>query len=92
MKFQGKKDVHGAFSRFKSQWIVERYLEQFGIDFDQTFTAVVKEISFRVLFIVAYYDLDINQMDMKMAFFYKLIDQLVYGRFQKALKLPQIEV
>lgn len=85
--FKVKKDVHGAFSRFKSQLIVERYLEQFGIDFDQTFTAVVKAITFRVLFIVAYYDLDINQMDMKMAFFYKLI----YGRFQKALKLPQTE-
>ena len=34
---------------------------------------------FRIFFaITALYDLDINQMDVKMAFLYSLIDQLVY--------------
>lgn len=36
-------------------------------------------MAFRVLFaIAAYYDLDIDQMDVKTAFLYGLIDQLVY--------------
>lgn len=41
-------------------------------------------MGFRVLFgITAYYDLDINQMDVKTAFLYGLIDQLVYIQISK---------
>lgn len=40
---------------------------------------MVKPIAFRVIFaIVAYYNLDIDQMDIKTVFFYDLINQLVY--------------
>lgn len=54
-------------------------MQQFGIDFDQTYAAVVKPMAFRVLFaIAAYFDLDIDQMDVKTAFLYGLIDQLIY--------------
>ncbi len=52
--------------------------------FDQTFAAVVKPMAFRVLFaIAAYYDLDIGQMDVKIAFLYGLIDQLIYVEMRK---------
>lgn len=41
-------------------------------------------MTFRALFaIAAYYDLDINQIDEKTAFLYKLIDQLVYIQISK---------
>lgn len=54
------------------------YLQQFGINFDQTFATVVKLIAFRVLFaITAYYNLDIDQIDVKIAFLYSLINQYV---------------
>lgn len=40
-----------------------------------TFVAVVKTIVFRVLFIIkSYYNFDINQMDIKTAFLYEIID------------------
>lgn len=74
-----KRDVDGNIARFKARWVVKGYLQQFGIDFDQTFAAVVKPMAFRVLFAVAaFFDLDIDQMDVKTAFLYGLIDQLVY--------------
>lgn len=39
---------------------------------------------FRVLFaIAAYYDLDIDQINIKIAFFYGLINQLVYVQISK---------
>ena len=73
-----KRDVDGNVTRLKARWVVKGYLQQFGVDFDQTFAAVVKPIAFRVLFAVAaYFDLDIDQMDVKTAL-YGLIDQLVY--------------
>ncbi len=82
--FKVKRDVNGAIARFKARWVVKGYLQQFGIDFNQTFAAMVKPMAFRVLFaIAAYYDLDINQMDVKTAFFYSLIDQLVYIQIPK---------
>ncbi len=63
--FKVKRDVNGAITRFKALWVLRGYLHQFRIDFDQTFAAVVKPMAFRVLFaIAAYYDLDIDQMDV----------------------------
>lgn len=82
--FKVKRDVNGAVARFKARWVVRGYLQQLGIDFDQTFAAVVKPMAFRVLFaIAAYYDLDIDQMDVKTAFLYGLLDQLVYVQMPK---------
>ena len=44
-------------------------------------------MAFRVLFaIAAFYDLDIDQMDVKTAFLYSLIDQLVYIEIPKRIK------
>lgn len=77
--YKMKRDVEGKISRFKACWVFKGYLQQFGIDFDQTYTAVVKPMAFRFLFaIAAYFDLDIDQMDVKTAFLYGLIDQLIY--------------
>ncbi len=74
-----KRDVDGNIACFKARWVVKGYLQQFGVDFDQTFAAVVKPMVFRVLFAVAaFFDLDIDQMDIKTAFLYGLINQLVY--------------
>lgn len=44
-------------------------------------------MAFRVLFaIMAFFDLDINQMDVKTTFLYSLIDQLVYVEISKNIK------
>ena len=46
--------------------MVKSYLQQYGVDFDQIYAAIVKRMAFRVLFaIAAYDDLDIDQMDVK---------------------------
>ena len=61
--YKVKRDVNGNITRFKARWVGKGYLQQFGVDFDQTFAAVVKPMAFRVLFVIA-------------AFLYGLIDQL----------------
>ena len=87
--FKIKRDVNGDIARFKARWVVRGYLQQFGVDYDQTYAAVVKPMAFRVLFaIAAYYDLDIDQMDMKTAFLYGLIDHLVYVQIPKGSESP----
>lgn len=48
------------------------------------FAAIIKPIVFRVLFTIAdYYNLNIDQRDIKTAFLYKMIDQLVYMQILK---------
>ncbi len=74
-----KRDVNSNIACFKAKWVVKGYLQQFEVDFDLTFTSVVKPIAFKVWFAVAaFFDLDIDQMDVKTAFLYGFIDQLVY--------------
>lgn len=54
--------------------------------FDYKFIIIVKLIVFRVPFIIAvYYDLNINQINVKMTFLYKIIDQQVYIQISKNL-------
>ncbi len=82
--FKVKRDVNGDIAQFKARWVVQGYLQQYGVDFDQTYAAIMKPMAFRVLFaIAAYYDFDIDQMDVKTAFLYGLIDQLVYVQIPK---------
>ncbi len=82
--YEVKRDVDGNVARFKARWVVKRYLQQFEVDFDQTCAAIAKPMAFRVLFaIAAFFDLDIDQMDVKTAFLYGLIDQLVYVEIPK---------
>ncbi len=82
--YKVKRDVNGDIVRVKARWVVKGYLQQFGVDFDQTFAAVVKPMAFRVLFAIAeYYDLDIDQMDVMTAFLYGLIDWLIYVEIPK---------
>ena len=67
--------------------MVKGYFQQLGVDFNQTFVVVVKPMAFRVLFaIAAYFDLDIDQMDVKTAFLYGLINQLIYIKISKGTK------
>lgn len=69
------------------KWVIKKYLQQYDIDFDQTFAAIIKPIAFRVFFAIAvFYNLDINQIDVKTAFLYSLIDQLVYVEISKETK------
>lgn len=63
------------------------YLQQYGIDFDQTFIAIVKFIAFGVFFaIVAFFDLNIDQIDVKTVFLYGFINQLIYIEILKSIK------
>lgn len=51
------------------------------------FVVIVKPMAFRVLFaIIVYYNLDINQMDVKVVILYKMINQLVYVQIPKYLE------
>lgn len=52
------------------------------------FVAVIKPIAFRAFFVImVFFDLDINQIDIKTAFLYSFINQLVYIEIFKGSEL-----
>ena len=59
--FKVKKEKDSKVLRYKARQVIKGYLQQYGVNYDQTFTAVVKPIAFRALFaITAYYNLKIK--------------------------------
>lgn len=89
--FKLKQSLNDKITQFKARWVVKRYLQQYGIDYHQTYASVVKPMAFRALFAVgAYYNLDVDQMDVKTAFLYGIIKQLIYVKLPPGYKKPGI--
>src|SRR5436189_2878146 len=77
--FKYKRGPLGEVIRHKARWVVKGYGQQQGIDYDETFASVVKPMSYKALFaIAASLDLEIEQMDVKTAFLYGLVEEDVY--------------
>ena len=59
--------------------MVRSFQQKEGLDFFDTFITVIKLISYKALFaIAAVYDLEIEQIDVKTAFFYNNILKKIY--------------
>ena len=59
--FKVKRGRDGEVLRYKARWVVKGNLQQYSINYNQTFTVVVKPIAFRTLFIItAYYNFKIK--------------------------------
>jgi len=77
--YKVKCDAHGQVSRYKACWVVKGYKQQFDIDYDQIFASVVKPQMYKTLFaLAAHYDLEVDQMNVTIAFLYGPIDQVIY--------------
>ncbi len=77
--FKTKKDANGDITRFKARWVVKGFLQKEGVDFFETFAAVVKAPSFKLVFaLIALYDLECAQMDMVTAFLNPILKEKVY--------------
>ena len=64
---------------YKARWVVRGFEQIHGVNYDQTFASVVKSMSFKALFaIMAYYDLECEQMDVITAFLNALLKETIY--------------
>ena len=67
--FKTKKDATGKISRFKARLVIKGCAQKHGIDYEETYSPVVRYTSIRFLLaIAAKYNLDIDQMDAVCAF------------------------
>ncbi|KAI5323986.1 hypothetical protein L3X38_033059 [Prunus dulcis] len=77
--FKRKKGSHGKVEAYKARLIAKGYRQRERIDYEETFTPIAMIKSIRILLAIAtYYDYEIWQMDVKMAFLNGHLQEEIY--------------
>src|SRR4051812_8171782 len=74
-----KKHVDGTVERYKARLVAKGFKQRYGIDYEDTFSPVVKAATVRlVLSIVVYRGWSLRQLDVKNAFLHGVMEEEVY--------------
>ncbi len=77
--FKVKTGAPGSTPRYKARLVAKGYSQRSGIDYGETYAPVAKHDTLRVvLSIVAAFDLEMIQLDIKTAFLYGELDEEIY--------------
>jgi hypothetical protein len=67
--FKTKRNADGKIERYKARLVAKGYNQKEGIDYNETFSLVSTKDAFRVMMaLVAHFNLELHQMDVKTAF------------------------
>ncbi|RDX76659.1 hypothetical protein CR513_43328, partial [Mucuna pruriens] len=77
--FKTKKDSKDNIKRYKVRLVAKVFTQKKGIDYKETFSLISSKDSFRIVMtLVAHFDLELHQMDVKTAFLNDDIDETIY--------------
>jgi hypothetical protein len=77
--FRHKLLADGSLDRYKARWVLRGFTQRPGVDYDETFSPVVKPATVRVVLSLALsQDWPIHQLDVKNAFLHGTLTETVY--------------
>ena len=77
--FCQKFNADGSFDRYKARWVLRGFTQRPGVDYDETFSPVVKPATVRtVLSLALSQQWSIHQLDVKDAFLHGTLSETVY--------------
>jgi hypothetical protein len=77
--FRLKHDRDAKSLRYKVRWVAHDFKQRHEVDFDETFASMIKLISYKILMTINIIrELQIQHMNVVIAFLYKLLDKDVY--------------
>jgi hypothetical protein len=79
--YRHKYNSDGSLARYKARWVVHGFTQQHGVDYEETFSPVIKPATIRVvLSLAASRDWPIHQLDVKNAFLHGDLLEKVYAQ------------
>lgn len=77
--FRPKYNADGTPARYKACWVFHGFNQQFGVDYDETFSPIIKPATVRVVHSIATSSSwPIHQLDVKNAFLHGILSETVY--------------
>lgn len=77
--FRHKLRSDGTLDRYKARWVLRNFSQERGVDFDETFSLVVKPATIRVILSIALsLNWHVQQLDVKNAFLHGTLNEVVY--------------
>jgi len=77
--FKHKFHTDGSLDKYKARWVLRGFTQRPGVDYDQTFSPVVKPATIRTALTLAHSrHSPIHQLDVKNAFFHGTLSETVY--------------
>ena len=77
--YKTKRDSKGKIERYKTRFVAKGFTQREGIDYNETFSPVSTKDSFRIIMaLVAHFDQELHQMDVKTAFLNGELSENVY--------------
>ena len=77
--YKTKRDSLDNIERYKAKLVAKGFTQKEGIDYKETFSPVFKKDSLRIILaLVAHFNLELKQMDVKMTFLNGDLEEEVY--------------